>query len=224
MRDKDSPTFKEATTNMTGKEKASYIWEYYKLHILASIAVFLLVFSMIITLTNRVESHLHLTFLSGFEHTMDLLDLALDPGAEQDPDRPGPPLGIWVNFEIVPILEDLLIDEDKQAGYEITVQPLVLNFETASVFATHSIAGAIDIIVTYIPDLHAMVEVEHFINISELGWDLPEHVMYNEYAVYLRYFPIFDGYVAPMDDLVLGISSATMQIENVEAFFEALLD
>jgi len=82
----------------------------------------------------------------------------------------------------------------------------------------------IDMIVTHIPDFHAMSEIGHFKNISDLGWDIPEHVMHSEYGIYLRYFTVFDGYVAPIDDLVLGISAATRHLENVENFFEILLD
>jgi len=224
MRDKDSPTFKEATANMTSKEKINYIWEYYKLHILGSIAAIVLVVSIMHTILTQVDTHLHITFLSGFEHTINTLDSVLEREDEQVNDRSGPSPGIWVDFEIIPTLKDLLLDDSAQSNSEIIVQALALNLELIPVFTTHAGAGVIDMIVTYLPDFYAMNEVGHFINISDLGWDIPEHVMHNEYALYLRYFTVFDGYVAPIDELVLGISATTMQIENVEAFFEILLD
>jgi len=224
MRDQDSPTFKEATANMTGKEKRKYIWEYYKLHIIGTIAAVLLIGSMAHSILTQVDSHLHITFLTGFEHILNALDPDLDVENDEEIYLPGPPPGIWIDFDIAPVLEDLLLDEGQQRNYEIIVQTLALDFETIPVLTTHAGAGLLDMIITYIPDLHSMTEIGYFENITDLGWDLPEHVMHNEYAVYLRYFPVFDGYVVPIDELVLGISSTTRHIENIEAFFETLLD
>ena len=224
MRDKDSPTFKEATANMTGKEKRNYIWEYYKLHIIGTIAAVLLVGSMTHSILTQVDSYLHITFMTGFEHLLSSFDLDSDVDPEQELFFPEPPPGIWVDFDIAPVLEDLLLDESQQRNYEIVIQTLAIDFETIPVFTTHTGAGLLDMIITHIPDLHSMTEIGHFKNITDLGWDLPEHVMHNEYAVYLRYFPVFDGYVIPIDELVLGISSTTRHIENIEAFFETLLD
>jgi len=225
VRDKDSPTFKDATAKMNGKEKIGYIWEYYKLHILGSIALVLVVGSIVHALLSQVEDHLYITFLSGFEHTLNSLEFP-DPDAEseQATDHPEPPLGIWVNFEVIETLEDLLLDDQQRSSYQITVQTLVMNFETIPVLTTHTGASVIDMIVTHIPDLHVMSEIGHFKNIADLGWDIPEYIMHNEYGIYLRYFTVFDGYVAPMDDLVLGISATTRHLENVENFFEILLD
>jgi len=232
IRDKDSLSFKEATANMTVKEKIGYIWEYYKWIILGSSTIILVIFSMTHAFLTRMDPYLNITFINGFEYTLhsfeqpdlDVEDEAIDLSEETF--FPEPPAGIWVDFEMIPTLEDLLLDDRQQSNYEITVQQLGINFETISVFATHTGAGVIDIIITYIPDLHAMVEVGHFQNISDLGWDIPAHKMHNEYAIYLRYFPIFDDYTMAADDhdLVLGISTTTQRIESIENFFDILLD
>ena len=229
MRDKDNRTFKEATANMTGKEKIGHIWEYYKWIILGSIATSFFVFSIIHAFLVQVESYLTISIISGFEHTASLVTFDFD--TEEDPAElseeeffPEPPVGIWVDFEITPILESLLLDEDQLNNYEITVHQLAINIETLPVFSTHTGAGVIDIIITYISDLHAMTEFGHLQSITDLEWDIPENKMHNEYAVYLRYFSVFDDYVAAPDDLVLVIPSSTRLIENVENFFNILLD
>jgi len=227
VRDKDRLSFKEATATMGGKEKIGYIWEYYKWIILGGIAFFFVAFSMIHAFLTQVDSYLNISFVSGFEHTMSAFEpLDFDEPANLDADdffAESPP-GIWVDFEIVPKLEGLLLDDEQLTNYDIIVQQLGINFETIPVFTTHIGAGVIDIIVTYIPDLHVMAEIGHFLNISDLGWDVPMYKMHNEYSIYLRYFPIFNNYVAAPDDLVLGISATTRYIENVKNFFEMLLD
>jgi len=224
MRDKDSLSFKEATANMTGKEKIEYIWEYYKWFILGGSALTFIIFSMLHAFATQADPYLTITFVSGFEHTISSfapLDLEADSEFLEEL-LPEAPVGIWVDFEIAPTLEDLLLNEGQQRD-GIAVQQLGINFETLPVFTTHTGAGVIDIIVTYIPDLHAMVEIGHFENLSDLGWDIPAAKMHNDYAIYLRYFPIFDDYIAAPDDLVLGISATTRYIENIEDFFKALL-
>ena len=229
-RDKDRLSFKEATAAMGGKEKIGYIWEYYKWIILGGIALFFVTFSMVHAFLTQMDSHLNISFISGFEYTMSAFG-SLDFEAEDDPADldaeyflTEPPPSIWVDFEIIPILENLLLNDEELTGYDIIVQQLGINFETIPVFTTHTGAGVIDIIITYIPDLYAMAEIGHFRNISDLGWNIPVDKMHNEYAVYLRYFPIFNNYVAASADLVLGISATTRYIENVENFFEILLD
>ena len=228
MGDKDKRSFKEATANMTGKEKVEYIWEYYKWIILGSVAVVFVVFSMVQAFLRQADPYLTITLISGFEHTSSLL-VPFDLDTEEDEDDLEevfiePPVGIWVDFEIIPILESLLFDDEELNTYDIVVQQLMINFETLPVFTTHTGAGVIDIIVTYIPDFHAMAEIDHFKNIADLGWDIPEDKMHSEYAIYLRYFSVFDDYVAAPKELVVGISATTRYIENVENFFEILID
>ena len=230
MRDKDMLTFKEATSNMNFNEKIGHIWEYYKLIIIGGIVAVLIVFSIVHTLLTQTNSYLTISFVSGFEHTSnsfahldDEIDL-LEEDLSEDEFSVEAPVGIWVNFNIVSILEGLLLDDEEINNYNITAQQLAINFETIPVFTAHVGAGIIDIIVTYEPDLHAMVEIGHFENITRLGWDIPTHKMHNEYSVYLRYFSVFDDYVAAPADLVLGISSTTQNIEHIENFFEVLLD
>ena len=229
MRDKDRLSFKEATANMTGKEKIGYIWEYYKWFILGGVVIVSVIFSMTHAFLTQMDPYLNIIFVSGFEHTVSAfepLDLDEDELADLDAEDffTEPPIGIWVDDEIVPILEGLLLSDEQLSNYEIIAQQLGINFETIPVFTTHTGAGVIDIIITYIQDLYAMTEIGHFQNISDLGWDIPVDRMHNEYAVYLRYFPIFDDYVAAPDDLVVGISATTRYLENVENFFEILLD
>ena len=225
MRDKDSPTFKEATANMTGKEKASYIWEYYKLHILGSIALVLLAGSMVHASLTGSEAHLHITFSSGFEHMLGSLELP-DSDAEEEQVTPSPesPPWIWVDLDIIPILEDLLLEDGAQGNQHIIVQTLVIDFQTLPVFTTHTGAGVIDIIVTHEADFNFLTEAGHLKDISDLGWNIPAHMMHNKYGVYLRYFPVFNDYVAAADDLILGIAWSTQMIENIENFFDILLD
>ena len=228
MRDKDRRSFKEATSKMTNSEKVSHIWAYYKWPILGSMAGALLIFSFIHAFLTRTETYLNITFVSGFEHTLNALGPLDSDVIDESIDTleifPEPPVGIWVDLDIIPVLEALFLDDEQLNNYDIAVQHLGINFETIPVFTTHTGAGVMDIIVTYIPDAHAMAEIGHFKNLSELGWDLPSDKMHNEYTVYLRYFPIFDDYVAAPDDLVLGISINTRQLEHVEHFFETLLD
>jgi len=232
MRDKDMLTFKEATANMTRGEKVGHIWEYYKWIIIGGIAGVLLVFSITHTLLTQTDSYLTITLVSGFEHTASSfahldLDDDVESSEEDLPDEDflsEAPVGIWVDLDIVSILEDLLLNDEQSNNYDITVQQLAINFETIPVFTAHIGAGVIDIIVTYVPDLHAMVEIGHFENMTNLGWDIPANMMHNEYAVYLRYFSVFDDYIAAPDDLVLGISATTQNIENIKNFFETLLD
>ena len=227
VRDKDTPSFKEATATMTGGEKASYIWEYYRIHIISTIAGFILIFSFVHAFVTNKDTYLNITFVSGFEHTFNSIG---DFEAEGEPEPLEENLffeqapGIWVDFELVSTLESLFLSEEQQRSYDIQVQNLHLNFETMPVLMTHAGAGVLDIIVTYVPDLLVMTEVDHFVNIADLGWDIPEHVMHNDYGVYLRYFPIFDDYVQGVDVLILGISTATRNIEVVESFFEKMLN
>ena len=227
MRDKDRLSFKEATANMKNIEKISYIWEYYKWMILGSISVFLVVFAMIHAFLTQTDSYLNITFLSGFEYTVNLFeqpDLEAEDELVDLMEAPEPPIGIWVDFEMIPTLEDLLLNDETLNNYEIAAQQLGINFETIPVFITHTGAGVLDIIVTYIPDLHIMAEIGHFLNIADLSWEIPAHKMHNEYAVYFRYFSIFNDYVKAPSELVLGISATTRHIENIENFFEVLLD
>lgn len=224
-RDKDTVSFKEATINMSSKEKLSYIWEYYKWIILGSITATLMIVSIAHTMLTRTHQYLNIMFTSGFEHTLNAFGQPdLDEEAELV-DLPEPPLSLWVDFDIASILEDLLIDEKQlNNNYEILVQHLALNVETIPVFTTHAGAGVLDIIVTSIPDLQAMAEIGHFKNIFDLGLDIDAHKMHNEYAIYLRHFPIFNNYVMAEDDLVLGISATTANIENIKNFFNLLLE
>ena len=218
MRDRDTPTFKEATAKMSGKEKISYIWEYYKLPILGSIAFVLIVGSMVHAFLSQVQDHLHLTFLSGFEHTLNLLE---SPNPETEHEMP---LGIWVDLEVTTMLEDLLLDAQQRSNTRITAQTLIINFETIPVLTTHTGAGVIDMMVMHIPDFYAMSHAGYFKNFSDLDWDIPAYMRHSEYGIYLRYLTVFEGYVVPIDDLILGISPNTRHMENVENFFDTLLD
>lgn len=219
VRDKDRRSFKESTENMTNTEKMSYIWEYYKWIILGSIAGIFLVFSFVHTFLTRTEPYLSITFISGFEHTL----TSFDPDMENE-SASTTPVGIWIDLDVIPILEEILLDDKQPNRYEIALQHLSINFETMPVFSTHTGAGVIDMLITYIPDAYAMSEIGHFKNISDLGWNIPAYKMHDDYTVYLRYFPIFDEYVAAPYDLVVGITINTQNLEHVKAFFDALLD
>lgn len=226
IRDKDSLSFREATAYMSRKEKIGYIWEYYRWIILGIVAIFLVVTSMMYAFLTQMETHLYLTFLSGFEHTLGSFVQLDESGIDlsQIDDLPDHSPGIWVDYEIASTLENLLLDNGQLNNYEIVVQNLQINFQTIPAFRTHTSEGVIDIIITYAPDLHTMTEIGHFKNISELGWDIPTHQMHNEYAVYLGCFPIFNEYVMGVDNLVLGIATTTRNIENIADFFDILLD
>jgi len=225
--DKDKQTFKEATANMTGSETISYIWEYYRWHIIGTIVGFVFVFSMVHAVVTNRDVYLSISFISGFEHTVASQGgLTGDEPIETEVDffASNVAYPIWVDFELISTLQDLLLCEQQQRNYEIHVQQLTLNFETMSVFVTHTATGMIDILATYIFDLPLMIEVGHFVNLVDLGWDIPEHMMYNDYTIYLRYFSIFDDYVLGVDEIVVGIPPTTQNIENIEAFFRLFID
>jgi len=226
VRDKDMLSFKEATKSMSGREKFKYVWEYYKWHIIGSVAGFILIFSMVHAFVTQRDTYLSVTFVSGFEHTSRSFGGFDEPEPDEDEFdmfAEGPP-GIWVDFEIVSRLEDLLLTETHGNRYEITVNHLGINFETLPVLSTHLGAGILDLLVTYAPDFEVMIDLEYFHNIQSLGWDLPDHVFHGEYGIYLRYFPIFDDYVRAIDDLVVGLIISTSNLENIERFFELALE
>ncbi|MCL1989803.1 MAG: hypothetical protein FWG67_02825 [Defluviitaleaceae bacterium] len=229
-RDKDSPTFKEATATMTTREKTAYIWEYYRWQIIGSISGMLVVASMLHAFLTQTNHYLHLTVVSGFDHTVrsfqlpDLMDEDIEIDVTSPTSFPEPPPGIWVDFDLIPTLESLFLTDEQFNNHEITVQNLAITFETVQVLATHSGAGVIDIIITTLSDFQTMDQMGYFKNISELGWDVPENRLHNDYGIYLQYFPLFDDYIAAADTLVLGISATTRHIEHVQSFFQTLLD
>jgi len=226
-RDKDMRTFAQATQGMSFGGKVGYIWEYYRLHIIGSIAGFALIFSMIHAFVTNQDQYLNITTLSGFAHTAQLMNPEEAPASVDD--NPlfdlGPP-GIGLDFELANTLEALLFEDGYKSGYEIVVNHLQINFETISVLMTHAGAGALDLLVTYPDDLEAMIGAYHFHNIRELGWDLPEEAFYNDFGLYLSYFPIFDDYIwgAPgAGDLIMGISTGSRNLENIQNALYAFL-
>ena len=211
-------SFKEATSDMTLKGKIGYVWEYYKWHIIGGIAGFTLVFSMVHAFVTQRDTYLSVTFISGFEHTQ----RSFEGNVDDDPFAAGPP-GILVDFEIIPVLEDLLLKEYGD-NYEISVTQLGINIETIPVLSTHLGAGVMDLIVTYELDFDLMVEIEYFHNLIDLGWDIPEHMMHDSYGIYLRYLPIFDDYISAADDLIVGVVVSSSNLENIERFFGLSLE
>jgi len=228
MRDKDRLPFKVAVANMSKKEKLGYIWEYYRLIIISSICAVFAVVSITYTLLTQRETYLDIVFVSGFEATLNSFEPLENGDVEPDDHfqnlHQSTAFGFLVEPEITTTLSDALFDYRQLNNYELSVRVLPINFETIPVFTTHIAASMIDLMVTYPQDLQAMTEIGYFKKLADLGWEIPESKMHNDYAIYLRYFPIFDDYITAFDSPVLGISATTANIEHVKNFFNTLLD
>lgn len=228
LRDKDSPSFKEATVNMTKGQKVGYIWEYYRLQIIGGIAGFALVFSLVHAFVTNTEPFLMVTVITGFEHTVNSFGMNEMNEDEEQQDGvafPNVAPGIWVDFDLGDALEAEFVASSVSDAqrYEIQVQQLGINVETMPVLATHTGAGVLDLMITYAADFEMMTEVGHFAPLSILERELPEHILHSDYGIYLRYLPILENYIYGIDDLIIGISVSSRNIDRVEQFFDVFL-
>lgn len=224
--------FKDATQNMSTKEKVDYIWEYYKWLIFSSIAVVAIIFYTINT--HNPNTHLHLVVASGFEYTSnqfqfdDLDDDHEDEEISEFDKLFGNPYGFMVDTEeLSDTLAHLLLDDEQLGQYTIIVQNMPINIETVPVFTTLAGAGELDIVIAYQHDFDAMASVGHFRSIRDLDVDLPDHIFINDFGISLEYLPILNDYIHPNQtdtELVLGIVAASRRTEEVEDFLNVLFE
>jgi len=150
--------FKEATKNMSIKEKIDYIWEYYKWWILASIAAVFLIFYAINA--DRQTTHLHIAITNGFAHTGNQFQLGDLDDVDEAFFESNNLYGIMVNTdELSATLDDLLLDVEQHDNYTVIIQHMLINFETIPAFTTLIGAGEFDIIITYQHDFDAMASI-----------------------------------------------------------------
>ena len=213
IKTKEHRSFKQQTAHMTRKEKLSYIYHYYRWHIVAAIAIPAMLISMVHASVTNAEPYLDITFASGVAETV----LSMD-----DPMAFGGARTIIVGTALPGVLSEAILPPDAGRA-EVQVRNFRIDFDTMIAFTTLLGAGAIDLLVTHSADMAVMADIGHFIPLSMLGVAIPDHMRYNDYAVYLRYFPIFDGHVAYDGDLLLGVAVGTRHPERVERFFDLLL-
>jgi len=226
VRDRDTPSFKDATINMNTKEKLSYIWEYYKIHIIGTLSGLLLVFSIVHAFVTQTDDFFTLTIVTGFEHTFTAImePDANDQSGEHSPFQSGEMIpGIWFDPELTNNLEDILLANKENHNYEVLVNLLPINFESLQVLTTHFAVGVIDTFVTYQLDFQLMAEFDYFFPLDELPFYIPQHVRHGEYGIYLKYLPFISESIIGMDDLVIGVSLTSQNLENVQTFFETFL-
>jgi len=222
-RTKDWHSYKEITVNMSLKEKIDYIATYYRWHIIATIVVSALIFSVAwITLTNR-DAYLEIVFVSGFEQTIKSSQAAGNIDNENFMTGETAPR-IFVNYAVADHLGDVLLPSINPNNYEIAIRNLRIDFENMAILPTLVSGNTLDIIITYPHDLATMIEIGYFGQLASFGFNIPEMVMYNEYAIYLRYFPIFSDYVVANGELVLAVVINTERTERVQRFLEMLLE
>jgi archaellum biogenesis ATPase FlaH len=218
--------FKEATQNMSNKEKIDYIWEYYKWWILASIAaVFLIVYAVN---ADRQTTHLHIAITSGFVHTSEQLQLDIvDEASSEFAPTSNNHYGFTVDTEeLSATLEHLLLDTEQHDTHTVIIQHMLINFETIPVFTTLTGAGELDIIITYQHDFDAMASIGYFRNMRDLGVDLPDHLLYDD-GILLKYLPILNDYIHPNNtdmDLILGVVAGSDRTKEVEKFLRTLFE
>lgn len=218
--DADSKSYKDATANMTSKEKREYFWEYYKLHVLGVFAVLFLVGTGIHSVLTRVETYLDFAFVHGFSYLHES-SLAWDAGEDFFGE---PPLGIWFSDDFRSSVAEALIHEDVRDNYIITAQ----NHNLASPdflepFIMFTSVGRLDIIITYPADARELADFGHFIDLTTLDWEIPAHVLYSNYAVHLQYFPSLYQHIYGQYPLVLAIATNSNNLEHINQLFNELL-
>ena len=218
--DADSKSFKDATANMTSKERREYFWEYYKLHVVGIVAIVGMAILTIHSALNATSVHLDFAFVHGFAHVLDR-NAAWEAGIDFTGD---PPLGIWFSDELRFELMDLLVNEDERDNYMVITQSHNLTAHDAlEPFMMFASVGRLDVIITYLDDFYALSELGHFYDLTTLDWGIPEHVIYNNHAIHLHYFPFLDQYIHGDQPMVLGIAANSEQIDRIEQLFEQLL-
>ena len=215
-RTEDWHSFKEIVVNMTVKEKIAYIGTYYRWQIIGTIVVISLIFSVVwVTLTNK-DAYLELVFVSGFEQHL----AATDDSDLMTNDSPN----IFVDFALGDTLEAVFLPINYRRHYEITLRNFRVNFENFAVLPILISGNSLDVIITYPSDLAVMIERGYFAQLASFGFNIPATAAHNEYAVYLRYFPIFSDYVINSDELVLAVVVNTERQQRLARFFEIFLE
>lgn len=205
IRDKDSLTFKEATAQMSRKEKSKYIWEYYKWFFISGFATIFMVGTFIHQNLTAVDTYLDISIVTGAAH-MNIM-FSDDWQDFEDVNMSQEPRGIGVDPYLRETLTELFVPEELHGDYSVVVSHHNLT-TTAEAFVALAAVGIFDIFITYPDDLAAMSEVGHLYNIAEsdMDWNLPTDYFYNDYALYLHRFPFFENYIRPADELVLAIA------------------
>lgn len=217
--------FKDATKNMSTKEKFDYFWGYYRWGVVVAIALVAIFFYSISI--NNPTTHLHIAITSGFAHTSNQFQFddledgeALEEGADHWGEIVTNPYGFLVDIEALSdTLNQLLLGDKLHSEYSVIVQNMSINFETIPVFVTLAGAGELDIVITYQHDFDEMASLGHFRSIRDVDIDLPDHILINDYGISLKYLQIFNDYIHPSHadtELVLGIVAGTSRTQEVK--------
>lgn len=218
--DADRRSFKETTANMTGKQKWDYFWEYYKFHVFGTITLVGMAVWFIHSLLTGTKVYLDFAFVHGFAYIVEQSE-AWDAGEEFLRETPR---GIWFTDDLRFELSSLLIDESLQDQYMIVNQSHNLTRPDAlEPFVMFATVGTLDLLITYPEDLQALAAVGHFLDLTTLAWDLPTTAFYNNYALYLHYFPLLDQHVIGDDELLIGIAVQSNNLDRIERLFTELL-
>lgn len=218
--DADSKSFKDTTANMTSKEKREYFWEYYKLHVIGTVMIVGTVIWMIHSALTATSVYLDFAFVHGFAHVLDG-NAAWEAGIDFADD---PPLGIWFSDELRFELLDLLVNEDERDNYMLITQNHNLAaHDSLEPFVMFASVGRLDIIITYLDDLHALSYLGHFYDLTILDWGIPAHMLYTNHAIHLHYFPFLYQHIYGEQPMVLGVATNSEHFDRIEQLFEQLL-
>ena len=221
-RDADSTTYKEATANMTLKEKVSYTLEYYWVVIFLPPVVVMMVLFSIYGAATAPTVKLNVAVVHGIAHLMAELDMT----DSENHGSQAPPLGIWYDENLDEVLLALLVDEQQRENYAVIVRSQNLSHpDTVEAFIMFTAVGEIDLIVTYEDDFYTLNQMGHFQNLNDLNLGLPSEIFHSEYGLYLRYFPFFENRIYGSEyEIIIGVATNAERLDQIQHLIYELIN
>jgi len=144
---------REMMKGMTGKEKAEYIWEYYKYGFIAGAFVIGLIIYTIVLVSSRLEPALNVVITSGAADTQ----------------------------AISTRLEDSLLTQEQKRDYEVVVRHIPFEGEQIQAIVALISAAQVDVFIGNEVAFSAFYSNDDFLDLSQ--FHLPEAMLKDKYVV-----------------------------------------
>jgi|GEM_PF-2375017 len=202
------PKFKEAIANMTFKQKQEYIWEYYKLQIMAAVFLIFLAGFSIYEISQRKEDFLKIAVTGGMTTMENVTGLSEH-------------------------LSDVLLTEEQKRDYRILVEAIPYSaaeenpsFEYVQKLFVLISAGEIDVLVIDEPTFATLHGEGYFLNLNELEVDLATLETVDRtgepFGILIHDFEIFQD-IFPEQGWILSVVVNSDRSREVERLVEYLI-